>query len=100
MFLILKDERKIYNPGFSYLQAKISSSVQLHCSAGDFNTFNFDPFNLLTFLKSSFTIVDQIATWSCNLSNSLIPLNVFQVWHLIYLNKSKTVHLLLFLPKD
>lgn len=91
--------KKNLNPRFSFLQTKISSTVLLHCSAGDFNTLNFDPFNLLTFLKTGFTIVDQIATLGCNLSNSLIPLRVFQVWHLIYLNKSKIIHLLLFLPE-
>lgn len=77
----------------------LTNQNKLHCSAGDSNTSNFDPFNLLTFLKTTFTVVDEIATLSSNLSYSLIPLRVFQAWHLIYLNESNIIHLVLFPPK-
>lgn len=71
--------------------------VQLHCFADVFNTFYFDPFNVLTFLKTDFTIVGKIATLSYNLSNPLIPFHVFQARHLNYSNKSKIKHLLFLL---
>lgn len=40
---------------------KFFSSIALS-DAGDFNIFDRDPFKVLTFLKTNFAIVDQIAT--------------------------------------
>lgn len=55
---------------------KKSSLVQSHCSDGDLKAFDLDNFNALTFLNTSFTIMDHISTLRCNLFSVCFKLGI------------------------